>query len=161
MAGIAGLSTLGIKFSYGVETTQGTKPTAFTELTRINSIGGLSMDVEQIDASALVDKVTRYIAGRSDTGGSLDVDVNVTADTIAEWNTLISAYQALGEGLAMWFQISHPQLEKAFFLSAQPPQAIPVPETGQNELWVVTFTLVVEDYKGMDTKVALESDSEG
>lgn len=150
---LAGLSTLGVQLLYGVETTAGEKPSTFTELTRINSIGGLSLDTEAIDASALVDTVTRNIAGRSDTGGNLDIDVNITADTIAEWNKVISDYKALGEGKAMWFQIAHPQLDNAFFVSAQPPQAIPIPETGQNELWVVTMSLVVEDYKGMDTKV--------
>ena len=54
-----GLSTLGITFGYGVETTAGTKPASFTQLDRINNIGGISMDVEQIDASALEDTQTK------------------------------------------------------------------------------------------------------
>ena len=40
---VAGLSTLGITFGYGVETTAGTKPTSFKELSRINAIGGLNV----------------------------------------------------------------------------------------------------------------------
>ena len=151
---LAGLSTLQVGFSFGCEETAGTKPSVFKTLTRINSIGGLSLETESIDASALEDKVARKIAGRADTGSNLDIDVNVTADTLKEWADLISEYEALGEGKAMWFQISHPQLEKAFFVSAQPPKAIPIPETAQNELWTVTMSLVVEDYKGYDTKVA-------
>lgn len=150
---LAGMSTLGIKLLYGVETSAGDKPSSFKELTRINSIGGLSLETEQIDASALVDDVTRYVAGRSDSGGSLDVDVNITADTIKEWEDVITAYKGLAEGLSMWFQIAHPQMDNAFFVTAQPPKKIPVPESGQNELWVVTFTLVVEDYKDMSAKV--------
>ena len=46
---IMGLSTLGVKLSYGVETTADTKPSTFTVLDRINAIGGISMDTEQID----------------------------------------------------------------------------------------------------------------
>ena len=33
----AGISTLGITFGYGVETTAGEKPTTFKQLTRINA----------------------------------------------------------------------------------------------------------------------------
>lgn len=51
----AGLSTLGITFGYGTEATAGTKPTSFKQLTRINSIGGINIEPEQIDASALED----------------------------------------------------------------------------------------------------------
>ena len=43
MAALAGVSTLGITFGYGVETTSGTKPTTFTQLNRMNSIGGISI----------------------------------------------------------------------------------------------------------------------
>ena len=50
---LAGISTLGITFGYGVETTAGQKPDAFKQLTRINSIGGITVENEQIDASAI------------------------------------------------------------------------------------------------------------
>ena len=67
----AGLSTLGVKFGYAVETTAGEKPAAFSWLERCNSIGGIELPTENIDASALEDFVTRYIAGRQDSGKSL------------------------------------------------------------------------------------------
>ena len=51
--GAAGISTLGITFGYGVESTAGTKPSTFTKLNRINAIGGIAISNEQIDASAL------------------------------------------------------------------------------------------------------------
>ena len=50
------LNTIGIKLKYCVETTAGTKPSAFKRLHRINSIGGFSVENETIDASALEDR---------------------------------------------------------------------------------------------------------
>lgn len=149
----AGISTLGITFGYGTETTAGTKPTSFKQLTRINSIGGINIDPEQIDASALEDAITRYVKGRADTGGSFAVTVNFTSETMAEWTTLITAYKALTSGNRMWFETVIPGFEKAFFVVAQPPEQIPQPEIGQNELLTMEMNLTIEEYKGMDTKV--------
>ena len=157
------MSTLGIRFLYGIETTAGTKPATFTELSRINSIGGIQIDVETIDASALIDKVTKSVAGRGDTGGDFPVSVNITPDTITEWQTLISAYKAAkAEGKQTWFEVYHPDLTSgAFFVVAEPPQEIPMPESGQNELWTVEFTLTINDYKGLDTAVVPVSSGSG
>lgn len=151
---VAGVSTLGITFGYGVETTAGTKPTAFKKLSRINAIGGINIEPEQIDASALEDLITRYIKGRADTGGSFPVTVNYTDDTAKEWDDLITAYKALTGGKRMWFETIVPDITKGFFVIAQPPDAIPQPEIGQNELLTVEMNLTIEEYKGADTKIA-------
>lgn len=154
-ATIAGLSTLGIKMAYGVETTAGSKPASFTQLDRINSIGGIAMDVEKIDASALEDTATKYVAGRADTGGTWDIGVNFTDETQAEWAQLISDYNtAQGSGLNVWFEVTLPNQSDAFFVVAQPPQQLPMPEIGQNELLVMTVSMTVVEYKGWDTKVS-------
>lgn len=149
----AGFSTLKVTFGYGTEATAGTKPETFTKLTRINNIGGITIEPEQIDASTLEDPITRYIKGRADTGGSFTVTVNATPDTITEWETLISAYKALSGGKRMWFETIIPGFEKAFFVVAQPPEQIPQPEISQNELLTMEMNLTIEEYKGMDTKV--------
>ena len=154
-ATVMGLSSLGVTFGYGVETTAGTKPSSFTQLDRINSIGGISLSTEQIDASALEDYQTKYIAGRQDSGGTWSITVNFTDETATEWGTLISAYNtAAASGLAMWFEIILPNQSDAFFAVAQPPQIIPMPEIGQNSLLTVEIQLVIVEYKGWDTKVA-------
>lgn len=154
-ATLAGLSTLGITLGYGVEGTKGAKPSSFTQLDRINSIGGITMDVEQIDASALEDLSTKYIAGRADTGGSWEVVVNYTAETAEQWTDLISAYNTgMQSEKQMWFEVIVPNMDKALFVIAQPPQEIPMPEIGQNELLTVTFTLTIVEYKGASDKVA-------
>lgn len=154
-ANIAGISTLGITFGFGVETTAGTKPSTFTQLDRINNIGGINIENEQIDASALEDYVSKYIQGRGDTGGSFPVTVNFTEETADQWADVIDAYNtAKASGLRMWFETIVPGFDDAFFVVAQPPTAIPQPEMGQNELLTVEMTLTIEEYKGMDAKVA-------
>lgn len=154
-ATLAGLSTLGIQLAYGVETSKGVKPEAFTFLDRINSIGGITMDVEKIDASALEDLSTKYVAGRADTGGTWEVVVNYTAETSAQWAELITAYNdAMKSELQMWFEVIIPNMNDALFVIAQPPQEIPMPEISQNELLTVSFSLTVVEYKGASVKVA-------
>ena len=154
-ATVMGLSTLGITFGYGVESTAGTKPASFTQLDRINNIGGISMDVEQIDASALEDTQTKYVAGRADTGGTWAVTVNFTDETADEWSDLIDAYNtAQASNLNLWFEVILPNQSDAFFVVAQPPQQLPMPEIGQNELLTVEISLTVVEYKGWDTKVS-------
>ena len=149
----AGISTLGITFGYGTETTAGTKPTSFKQLTRINALGGINIEPEQIDASALEDEITRYVKGRADTGGSFAVTVNFTSDTVKEWQDLITAYKALSDGKRMWFETIIPGITNSFFVVAQPPEEIPQPEIGQNELLTLEMNLTIEEYKGLDTSV--------
>lgn len=149
-----GVSTIGATFSYGVETTAGEKPASFTKLTRINAIGGISTTRESIDASALEDEITKRIAGRGDTDETLPVTVNLTNETITEWETLITAYEtAKAAGKAMWFQTTLADITKAYFCVAEPPTEIPQPSLDQNALVTVEMGLIVNDYKGLDTAV--------
>lgn len=150
---LAGISTLGILFGYAAETTAGTQPTTFTKLTRINSIGEINIEPEQIDASAIEDDITKYVAGRSDTGGSLPIQVNATPETITEWETLISSYNSLDSGKEMWFNTYIEKLGKSFMVKAQPPAKLPQPEIGQNSLLVMTINLTIVSYEGAVTAV--------
>ena len=151
----AGISTLGITFGYGVETVAGTKPTTFKQLTRINNIGGITIENEQIDASALEDYVSRYIQGRGDTGGTFPVSINYTSETVEEWTEVIEEYEtAQAAGLRMWFETIIPGFTDGDFVVAQPPTKIPSPEKGQNELLVAEMNLVIEEYVGLDAKIA-------
>lgn len=152
---LAGLSTLGITFGVGYETTAGTKPSAFSQLTRINSIGGISITPETIDASALEDSVEKSVAGRASTGATWEVVINYTPDTASEWASVISGYNtAKASGLQTWFEVIVPSMSDGFFVIAEPPQEIPMPELGQNALLTVTMSLTIVDYKGTSTKVA-------
>lgn len=150
----AGISTLGITFGYGVEATAGTKPTSFEQLHRINKLGGINIEPEKIDASALEDFTSRYVQGRGDTGGSFPVTVNFTPETKQEWASVITAFKALSGGKRMWFETIIPGFTESFFAVAQPPTAIPQPDIDQNGLLTVEMNLTIEEYIGMDESVA-------
>lgn len=150
----AGLSTLGIKFGYNVESTAGNKPSTFTWLERCNSIGGISLSTEQIDASALEDGITRYVAGRQDTGGEWTVTFNLTDEVRGQLEDMITASENAAENnLATWFEVWAPNLTNGFFVVAQPPKVLPMPEMGQNELQTIELSFTINEYKGMLTAV--------
>lgn len=142
----SGISTLGARLGYG--TAQGT----YTFLSRINAIGGVSLETEQIDASALEDYVTKYVAGRQDSGGTLTVTVNLTDSTVTEWEAVITA--GANSSVALYWEIYFPNLTKAFVIKAYPPTEMPSPEVEQNGLLTVEITLVIDEYIGLATAVA-------
>lgn len=144
----AGLSTLGVTFSYGVETTAGIKPTSFTLLHRINSIGEVTVEPESIDASALEDKTTKNIAGRDTVSDSMEVSVNKTNETIKEWQQVIKDYEALTGGKRMWFQTITPGFDEAEFVVAQPPSTLPISSKEQNSLLTMAINLIIEEMVG-------------
>lgn len=152
---LPGVSTVGITFGYGVETTAGEKPATFTQLTRINTIAGLDITNENIDASALEDTLTKYIKGRGDIGGGeWSYTLNLTPETVTETETMMTAAAtAYAAGKSTWYEIIIPGFTQAIFVVAQPGSEIPVPEMNQNELLTVDIPLTVNDYKGFDTKV--------
>ena len=150
---IEGLSTLGVTFSYGVETTAGTKPTTFKLLSRINSIGEITVTPEAIDASALEDRQTRNIAGRDTVSDTVTVTVNKTDETIEEWKEVITAYNGLTGGKRMWFQEITPGITDAEFFVAQPPSKLPITSKEQNGLLTMALNLIIEEMVGTDTKV--------
>ena len=152
MAAEAGISTLGVKLGYGIGTVT-TAPAAFKWLERANSIGGISLSTEQIDASALEDLVSKYVQGRQDTGGTWEVTFNLSNDVIDQLNELIETYDGMTGGEKMWFEVWSPYLDDGFFVIAQVPANIPMPEFGQNALQTVAMTFTIEEYKGMQTAV--------
>ena len=148
-ANVAGISTVGAIVGYAIETTAGTKPTTFKILHRVNATDEIAIETETIDASALEDEVERTIAGRGSTGGTFGVTVNVTDETITEWENIISEYDtAKKSGKAMWYEEYFPALQKAFFTKVEPPAVIPKPALEQNGLLTVTMTLTINEYVG-------------
>ena len=91
---------------------------------------------------------------RQDSGGEWAVTFNLTADVYTQLTTMISAYQTgQASELNTWFEVWIPNMTNAFFVVAQPPLKLPMPEVGQNELMTIELTLTISDYKGMDTAI--------
>lgn len=148
---VAGISTIGAKVGYAVDST---KPSSLTELERCNAIGGIELSTEQIDASALIDAVSRYIAGRADTGGTWELTFNLTDETQTILEAMLTAYAGRTSGQALWLEVTCPDMTDGFWVKAQPPAKIPMPEMAQNSLLTVTISFAIEEYIGLDTKVA-------
>lgn len=146
-----GLSTLGITLGYAVGTT---KPTSFTQLDRIVSIGEFSIQNETIDVSCLEDLTSKFVRGRGTISDTIPVVVNWTDEVEAQWEAVLSAFAGKEPGQAMWWEVIVPGMTKAAFFKAQPPTALPVPSMEQNVAFTNTMNLVAEDLIGWDTKVA-------
>lgn len=146
-----GLSTLGITLGYAIGTT---KPTSFTQLDRIVSIGEFSIQNETIDVSCLEDLTSKFVRGRGTISDTIPVVVNWTDEVEAQWEAVLSAFAGKEPGQAMWWEVIVPGMTKAAFFKAQPPTALPVPSMEQNVAFTNTMNLVAEDLIGWDTKVA-------
>jgi hypothetical protein len=147
----AGISTLGITL-YAAESTDGAKVTtgsAYSQLTRINAIGELTIDPEVIDASALEDYVTKNIAGRSTVGDTYTITVNLTDDTEKEWEKLL--------GKKVCFMTKIPNLTKNIFVIATVPTKLPVTGIEQNGLLTVDINCTTNDFIGLDTAVEISA----
>ena len=155
---LPGISTVGVLLGAKVGTI-GTLPNEFHLLTRINSIGGINLDTEEIDASALEDEIEQMIAGRASTGGTVSITVNVTDDTIAAWEEVFTASKsARAAGKSICFVNYNPDRAKMFAFWAQTPPAFPMPEESQNGLETVEIQLTINNYVGpVDAVKPLES----
>lgn len=151
--GAYGVSTNGVRYYYGISDSADTLPKAVTELNRMNSSGGVTVSPEFIDASATSDDVTHNISGRSSTDDSKTFTVNLTDETLKEWQDLITAFKGKTSSQFMWFETVIPGLSKASWICGEPPALVPDPEIGQNELLTVEINVTVVKWHGFDTKV--------
>ncbi len=155
---VPGLSTVGILFGYANSSSLATIPGSFTKLTRVNSADGVSINYDQIDASALEDTISKYVQGRGDTGGSWTVTFNWTPAVATELTTMISSYttaKGLDSDNVLWIEVYDPKdTTNAYFICTQPPATIPMSDIGQNELRTVEMDFTVVSYYGIGAGVA-------
>lgn len=151
------ITTLGVKLGYAVETTEGQKPEKFTWLPRCKSIGGVSLETEQIDVSALEDLISKYKKGRQDTGGTWEVVFGLGDKVLAAIKKMMTDSAAAEKtGKATWFEVWFPDLStenSGFFIIAQPGGNIPSPSVEGNSAAEVTMVFTLNDYKGVDAGI--------
>ena len=80
------------------------------------------------------------------------MDPNKSVTQIQQLYTASAA--AKQQGKATWFEVIFPSMNDAFFVVAECGREIPMPEVAQNEAATMSISLVIQEYKGLDTKVA-------
>ena len=121
MAGIS-LSTAGVLFGYGVETSKGQKPTAFIQIERAMSLPSLNPQPESLDVTPLdATEWKEYIAGLKDTGGALPIRFSLNNALKAAWGKLVEAYNTAKEAdLKVWAEFYIPGMDDGFFFTCEP-----------------------------------------
>lgn len=148
------LSTIGIKIGYAPATTNGTKPTAFTQLTRAKSIGGIDLTQETIDVTALEDYIMQYAEGRADTGGAWALTFGLSNEVITEQEAMLAAAAtAKTAGKEMWWDVWFPGLQKSFYVIATPGTKVALGELGGGAAAEIPVSLTINRYHGIDTAV--------
>lgn len=147
------LSTIGVKFGWAVETTKGTKPTAFTQILGCISIGGVELTKDNIETTPLEVRKKTYVGGYEDTGGELAVGFNYNDEFVDAWSKLTAASDTAKEsGLATWFTAYHPNMQKANFYIVE-PGSMPAPEFAPGNALQVTISNTLNDFVGLQTAI--------
>lgn len=156
---MADLSTIGVKVGYAVETTAGTKPTAFKQLERCKNVSGIDVTPEQIDVTALEDRRKQYTEGIEDTGGTWTLTFGTNDKVITDLEALRTEYLAGKEqGKATWFDVWFPNLAKSFYVIAE-PGTVSMPDVSQGSAAEITLNCTINEYKGPD--IAIEPTAAG
>lgn len=137
---VPGVSTLEMELSYFDDAATRPSSGTGTELGRINGIGEISVDPEQIDASALKDTQTQNVKGRDTVTDQWNVTVNVTPETIVEWEAL--------KGLKKWFKVTKPNLGYSYWVRGEVPQTLPLSAVDQNTLLTMEMGITVVKVDG-------------
>lgn len=116
------LSTAGIRIGFAIETTAGTKPSAFTNLKNPKSIPDMNPEPNTLDVTSLNDtEWKRYIPGLKDIGGAIGITFGASDVFHTAWETLCSsAATAKAQGKATWFVFYIPGYTESFFMTAEP-----------------------------------------
>ena len=82
------------------------------------------------------------------------VTFNYTPEVATQLKAMISAYNSgKASGLRTWFEVWIPNATNGFYVVAQPPQVLSMPEFSQNSLLTIDLTLAVQEYIGDDTAI--------
>ena len=130
------LSTAGVTIGYAVEKTKGSRPTSgYTLIPDIKEVPEMNPEPETLETTTLAEtEFKTYIEGLKDLGGALAFNANYTTELETVWTALVTAYKtAQSTGLATWFEVKHPKLDKSVFFTGQ-PSAMGLPAMSVNSV---------------------------
>lgn len=151
--GIA-VNTAGVTFGYAVETSKGTRPTSgYTLIPDVKEIPEMNPEPETLETTTLAEtEFKTYIEGLKDLGGALSFLANFTEELEEVWGELVEAYKtAIASGLATWFEIKHPKLEKSVFFTGQ-PSAMGLPAMSVNSVLETNLYITPTNAPAWETK---------
>ena len=151
--GIA-VNTAGVTFGYAVETSKGTRPTSgYTLIPDVKEIPEMNPEPETLETTVLSEtEFKTYIEGLKDLGGALSFLANFTEELEEVWGELVAAYKtATASGLATWFEVKHPKLEKSVFFTGQ-PSAMGLPGMGVNAVLETNLYITPTNAPAWETK---------
>ena len=137
--GIA-LSTIGIKVSYAVEATAGTRPTTgYKHIPDLKSIPSINPAPNTADATTFDNlEYTSYVQLLKDIGGALEISANFTQKLFEVWDGMVDEYEtAIKSGKQTWMCFYIPGFEKSAFITVQPAR-MGIPEASANALLETT-----------------------
>lgn len=136
-----------VTIGYAVETTAGTKPSTFTNIEDVVSLGELAGTPDNLDATTLADEWRSYIAGIKDTGGDFTLTANFTTAFKTAWEALVTASEtARADGKATWYEVQVDGLAN-FYFTGQPVD-LGLPGIEVNQVFQVTAHIVPEKVTG-------------
>ena len=151
--GIA-ISTAGVTVGYAVEKTKGTRPTiGFTTIPDIKEVPEMNPEPETLETTTLAEtEYKTYTEGLKDLGGALSFLANYTAELETAWSALVEASKTGSDtGLATWFEIKHPKLDKSVFFTGQ-PSAMGLPAMSVNSVMETNLYITPTNAPAWQTK---------
>lgn len=146
------LTTIGVKVGWAVGDV-GTKPAKFEQFFRVKKIGGISLENDKIELTALEATVKEYAAGLADTGGTWPITIGLNDDTLASYEKVMTAYKnGKKTGKSIWWDVFFPGLSKSFYVVAEPGE-IPMPDIDLSSPADIVINCTINKYVGLDVAV--------
>lgn len=114
----------GMTVKYAVETTAGTRPTTgYTEIPGCKSLPSFGDSPNALQTTPLsATKNHTYALGLRDSGGAMAITVNDYPAFRTAYAAVMTAYDGLASGKAMWFEFCYPEASgmDSLFFTGQP-----------------------------------------
>ena len=141
------LTSLGVSLQYAVETSAGVRPTTgYKKVPEIKSVPSFNPEPSTIESTTLEEtEYKTYEPGLKDLGGALPYTANLTPELLDFWDDLMAEFEtAEASGLAMWFAIVHPKLDRSVYYAGV-PSPIGVNEISVESMYETTLYITARN----------------
>lgn len=117
------ITTIGVKISWAMEKTAGTRPTTgYKRLPDFTSTPDFNAEPDMLETTSFDNLVNKtYTPGLIDYGSTLEFGANLTQELYDGWKEFVEAYTTgSATGLAGWMCVDIPGLSFAYYLPCEP-----------------------------------------